>query len=68
VIGSGDHGFIARALAVRARGVGVLVVSRRAALCRGWRAHHFPVVELEPGSRAASDLAPGAPPRPAAAA
>ena len=43
VIGSGDHIFIARALAVRDRGVGVLVVARSGSASAGWRAHGFPV-------------------------
>jgi hypothetical protein len=49
VIGSGDHIFIKRALAVRDRGVGVLVVARAASAAAGWRAHGFPVVALDAG-------------------
>jgi len=51
VIGSGDHIFIPRALAVRDRGVGVLVVARAGSACSGWRAHGFPVVPLDACSR-----------------
>jgi hypothetical protein len=46
VIGSGDHAFISRALAARARGVGVVVVARAESTAGGWRAHGFPVVPL----------------------
>jgi hypothetical protein len=47
VIGSGDHAFISRALAARARGVGVVVVARAASVAQGWHAHGFPVVALD---------------------
>jgi hypothetical protein len=47
VIGSGDHAFIPRALAARARGVGVLVVARAESVARGWFAHGFPVIPLD---------------------
>jgi hypothetical protein len=47
VIGSGDHIFLPRALAVRERGVGVLVVARPGSACSGWRAHGFPVVSID---------------------
>ena len=47
VIGSGDHAFIARALAARERGVGVLVVARARSACSGWYAHGFPVVSID---------------------
>ena len=46
VIGSGDGDFIARAVAARELGVGVLVVARPDATNSGWRAHGFPVRPL----------------------
>jgi hypothetical protein len=46
VIGSGDHGFIARACELRTAGVGVLVVARPFSLAKGWRRAGFPVVQL----------------------
>jgi hypothetical protein len=49
VIGSGDHIFISRALQARALGVGVLVVARGDAVHGGWRAHSFPVLDLNQG-------------------
>jgi hypothetical protein len=55
VIGSGDHIFIERALAVRSEGIGVLVVARPGSASSGWRAHGFPCVPFvrEPDSLAA---------------
>jgi hypothetical protein len=47
VIGSGDHAFIGRAVAARALGVGVLVVARGGSVHGGWRAHSFPVRDLD---------------------
>jgi hypothetical protein len=47
VIGSGDHIFIRRAVAVRELGVGVGVVSRPSSLHSGWVAWGFPVIELD---------------------
>lgn len=46
VIGSGDHIFIQRALAVRDLGVGVAVVARRGSIHSGWAAWGFPAIEL----------------------
>lgn len=54
VIGSGDHIFLQRALAVRNRGVGVLVVARPGTVCSGWKAHGFPVRHLDISSRVAA--------------
>ncbi len=54
VIGSGDHIFLQRALAVRNRGVGVLVVARPGTVCSGWRAHGFPVMHLGSMARVAA--------------
>lgn len=54
VIGSGDHIFIVRALAVRSSGVGVLVIARREATSRGWKQQGFPVVPFEIEARAAA--------------
>jgi hypothetical protein len=50
VIGSGDHIFVRRELAVRDRGVGVLVVARPGSVSSGRRAHGFPVVHVDAGS------------------
>ncbi len=53
VVGSGDHAFISRAVQARHLGVGVVVVARGDAVHGGWRAHGFPVVELDAGARVA---------------
>jgi hypothetical protein len=48
VIGSGDHEFAARAGAVQARGVPVVVVSRRDSLSRALTGHGYGIRLLEP--------------------
>jgi hypothetical protein len=47
VIGSGDRGFIPRALATRERGVDVVVVSRAGSTARDWFTNGFPVVAFD---------------------
>ena len=57
VIGSGDHAFIPRARAARDLGVGVMIVSRADALCRGWVRHGFPVAHLRDAVTAPTTVA-----------
>lgn len=47
VIGSGDAIFLRRALDVRSRGIGVLIVSRADGVARGFAEHGFPIRDFD---------------------